>query len=79
MIGIKVPTLVIIGFVCLFFIVPFWKIFGKAGFPRLLSLLMILPFVNILLLFYVAFARWPARREVAAVEKKALSKKASQK
>ncbi len=79
MIGIKVPTLVIIGLILLFFIVPFWKIFGKAGFPRMLSLLMIVPLVNVVVVFYVAFARWPVRRELEAMKKNSSPKKASQK
>jgi hypothetical protein len=45
-------------------IVPYWKIFGKAGFPRVLGLLMIVPFVNLILLYVLAFSKWkivPAR------------------
>lgn len=41
-------------------IIPFWKICSKAGFPGALSLLMIVPIANIILLFYIAFSEWPA-------------------
>lgn len=41
-------------------IVPFWKIFAKAGFSGWLSLLMLLPLVNLIMLYFLAFARWPA-------------------
>jgi hypothetical protein len=41
-------------------VVPFWKICSRAGLPGALSLLMLLPFVNIVFPFYVAFAQWPA-------------------
>ena len=41
-------------------VVPFWKIFSKAGFPGALSLLMLIPVVQIVVLFIVAFSRWPA-------------------
>lgn len=41
-------------------IVPFWKIFSKAGFSGWLSLLMLLPLVNLIMLYFLAFARWPA-------------------
>ena len=44
-------------------IVPFWKICSKAGFPGALSLLMIIPVANIILPFYIAFAKWPALEE----------------
>mgnify|MGYP000849592467 CR=1 FL=1 len=43
-------------------IIPFWKICTKAGFPGALSLLMLVPFANIILPFYIAFADWPALR-----------------
>jgi hypothetical protein len=39
-------------------IVPFWKIFKKAGFPAPLALLMFVPMVNFVLLYFVAFAKW---------------------
>lgn len=40
-------------------IVPFWFIFSKAGFSKWLSFLMLLPLVNLILLYYLAFSRWP--------------------
>ncbi|MFH1313071.1 MAG: hypothetical protein ABIJ00_07550 [Candidatus Eisenbacteria bacterium] len=42
------------------FIIPFWKIFSKAGFSPLLAILMIIPIVNLIMVFYLAFAEWPA-------------------
>jgi hypothetical protein len=41
-------------------IIPFWKIFKKAGFAPWLSVLMAMPFVNFFLLCFLAFAKWPA-------------------
>jgi hypothetical protein len=43
------------------FVVPFWKIFQKAGFPPALSLLMLVPVVNLIAIYFVAFASWPCR------------------
>ncbi|MCB9136761.1 MAG: hypothetical protein H6642_00275 [Caldilineaceae bacterium] len=40
-------------------ILPFWKIFAKAGYNGALSLLMIVPLVNLIMLFFLAFADWP--------------------
>jgi hypothetical protein len=37
-------------------IIPFWPIFRKAGFPGALSLLMLIPGVNLVLLYIVAFS-----------------------
>lgn len=39
-------------------IIPFWQIFKKAGFTPALSLLMILPLVNVIMLYVVEFSRW---------------------
>ena len=45
-----------------FTVLPFWLIFEKAGFPGALALLMLLPVVNVVMLFFLAFADWPALR-----------------
>ncbi len=47
-------------------IVPFWQIFSKAGYSGWLSLLMLLPFINLIALFVLAFSDWPALRKKAA-------------
>jgi hypothetical protein len=39
-------------------VIPYWKIFSRAGFPGVLSLAMIVPLANLIVLYYVAFARW---------------------
>ena len=40
-------------------ILPFWFIFSKAGFSKWLSLLMVVPLVNLFLLYFLAFSQWP--------------------
>jgi hypothetical protein len=40
------------------FVIPYWKIFSKAGFAGALSLLMIVPLVNLIVLYVVAFSEW---------------------
>ena len=42
---------------------PFWKIFAKAGFSPWLSLLILVPVVNLVVLYVVAFSRWPGLPE----------------
>lgn len=42
---------------------PFWKIFAKAGFSPWLSLLILVPIVNLVTLYVVAFSRWPGLPE----------------
>lgn len=44
-------------------VVPYWQIFKKAGFAPALSLLMLVPLVNIIMPFFLAFADWPALRK----------------
>jgi len=39
-------------------IFPFWKIFAKAGKPGWLSLFMVVPVVNLVMLYYLAFSKW---------------------
>ncbi len=41
-------------------IIPFWRIFSKAGYHGALSLLMLVPLVNLGMIFFLAFAQWPA-------------------
>lgn len=40
------------------YIIPFWFIFKKAGFTPWLCLLLILPLVNIVMLYVLAFTEW---------------------
>ncbi|MGB7293805.1 MAG: hypothetical protein WBD99_16680 [Thermodesulfobacteriota bacterium] len=40
-------------------VIPFWFIFGKAGYSKWLSLLMVVPVVNIFTLYFLAFSAWP--------------------
>jgi hypothetical protein len=65
--GLFQPThLLIIFFLLLFVvvgIVPYWKIFQKAGFAPALSLLMLVPLANIFIIFFLAFSEWPALKK----------------
>ena len=49
--------------IVLFFIVlfqwPFWRIVRKAGFPGALSLLLLVPIVNVVVIWVFAFIKWP--------------------
>jgi hypothetical protein len=41
------------------FVIPFWRIFKKAGFSPWLSLPMPIPLLNVAMCFFLGFARWP--------------------
>jgi hypothetical protein len=43
-------------------LVPFWKIFGRMGFPPWLAVIASLPLVNLIVLYYVALTPWPRER-----------------
>lgn len=43
-------------------IIPFWRICDRAGLSPWLSLLLLIPLANIVFVYYVAFAEWPAQR-----------------
>ncbi len=64
MFGIGTSELVIIAVVSVIVVLPFWKIFAKAGFPGALSLTQLVPILNVIVLFYVAFAEWPIHRQL---------------
>jgi hypothetical protein len=44
-------------------VLPYWSIFRKAGFDPFLSLFMLIPLVNIAMLFYLAFSEWPILKQ----------------
>jgi hypothetical protein len=50
------PLIIIIG--SLIVIIPYWMIFKKAGFPAFLGILMVVPLVNLVLLYVLAFSQW---------------------
>jgi magnesium-transporting ATPase (P-type) len=50
------------------------KIFSKAGFSWALGLLMLVPIANIVMGFYLAFADWPALKELRQLKQPASPK-----
>ena len=59
------PELIVIALIAsmsLFVVWPAARICQRAGFSRWLGMLAIVPIANVLLLWFVAMAPWPARR-----------------
>jgi ATP-dependent Zn protease len=52
-----IPFVVLI-LAALLAIPPFWVIFRKAGFQPVLSILVLVPLANLIVLYIVAFSRW---------------------
>jgi hypothetical protein len=46
------------------YIIPMWKIFARTGMSGALSLLMLVPIVNIVMLYYLGFGNWPIEEEL---------------
>lgn len=42
--------------------IPWWMIFKKAGYPGATCLLLLIPLVNIGVLWWFAFTTWPVER-----------------
>ena len=47
-----------------FAIIIYWKIFSKAGYSGALSLLMLVPIANLVMICILAFGEWPIYREL---------------
>jgi hypothetical protein len=62
--GLPEMLLLLVGGIII--ILPLWKIFSKAGYPGALSLGMILPVVNIVLLYFLGFSDWPVLKQLKA-------------
>lgn len=43
-------------------IIPFWRICTRVGLSPWLSLLLIVPFANLIFIYYLAFTDWPTLR-----------------
>jgi hypothetical protein len=54
--------LILLVFVPVLIVIPFWKIFRKAGFPGALSILVAIPFAGLIVVYVVAYSDWPALR-----------------
>ena len=51
--------MIVIGIIV---VVPFWRICSKAGYPGALSLLVVIPLVNIAFFYFLGFAQWPVHK-----------------
>jgi hypothetical protein len=53
----------------LLYFLAWCRIFSRAGYPGALAFLMLVPPVAVVLFTFIAFAPWPARRELAAMRR----------
>ncbi|SFR44427.1 hypothetical protein SAMN05216203_0373 [Marinobacter daqiaonensis] len=45
-------------------VVPVWRICQRIGYPGWMAILILIPMVNMVLLYFIAFADWPSNRNV---------------
>ena len=45
-------------------IIPYWKIYTKTGQSGAMALLQLIPLVNLVMLYVLAFTEWPLEREI---------------
>ena len=43
-------------------IIPFWRICTRVGYSPWLSLLVAIPLVNIVFIYFLAFSAWPSQK-----------------
>ncbi len=41
-------------------VIPAWRICQRTGYPGWMGVLILIPIVNLVLLYFIAFADWPA-------------------
>ena len=60
MIGVHLVWMLVMAAIV---VIPFWRICSKAGYPGWLSLLILIPLVNLVFLYVLAFSEWPSHRK----------------
>ena len=67
--SIGLPELLIVVVVLVALVLlPFWKIFSKAGYPGALSLLICVPMLGYVMIWFLAFSDWPILRKLRTLE-----------
>lgn len=51
------------------YVLGWWRILTRAGFPGAMAILMLVPPLAVALWAFLAFAPWPSRRELTALRK----------
>ncbi len=64
MLGLGLPELAIIVVMVGIAVVPASRICAKAGYSLWLGTLAIVPGVNVALVFFLAFVRWPIEKQL---------------
>ena len=49
-------------------IIPWWRIAKKAGYPGVWSLVLFVPVINVICIYWFAFAEWPLERRSVKIQ-----------
>ena len=61
--------LAVVGAALLTWILIWWRILRRAGFHGAMGLLMLIPPLNVILLFVLAFSPWPLDKELKSLRR----------
>ena len=68
MFGFGVWEFIIIISILVLLVLPFWKIFSKAGYSSWWSLLILIPWFNLFVIYYFAFSEWPIYKRISDID-----------
>lgn len=58
--GISITQILTIIVLFFAFIFPMSRVFSRAGFHPAMCFLLLIPVVNVIALYYLAYAKWPS-------------------
>jgi hypothetical protein len=59
--GLAELVIIVVAGLCVW---AYWRIFTKAGYPGAMSIMMLIPLLNVIMLFFLAFSEWPVLKEL---------------
>jgi len=62
--GLAEFVIIVVAVLCVW---AYWRIFAKAGYPGAMSIMMVIPILNIIMIFFLAFSEWPVHKELKAL------------
>ena len=68
MFGFGISEIIFISPILILLVLPFWKIFSKAGFSGWWSLSVLLPIINLLAIYILAFSKWPIYKRMSEID-----------
>jgi|GEM_PF-1524876 len=68
MFGFGISEIIFISPILILLVLPFWKIFSKAGFSGWWSLFIPIPPINLFVIYYFAFSKWPIYKSISDID-----------